>query len=68
MKEIIENKLEQLNKDYDRILEIYDKEGLEYQEKELYDIHTKIRVLNEVLREYNEIINADLLEKVGEIE
>lgn len=55
MKEIVENKLKELNKDYDRILEIYDKECLEYQEKELYDIHTKIRVLNEVLREYNEI-------------
>jgi vacuolar-type H+-ATPase subunit H len=68
MKEIIENKLEQLNKEYDEWLERYDKEGLEYQEDIIHQINCKIRVLNEVLREYNEIINADLLEKVGEID
>ena len=51
MKEIVIRKLQELEKDYDMWLERYDKEGLDYQEKELYDIHTKIRVLKEVLRE-----------------
>ena len=51
MKEIVERKLKELNESYDMWLKRYDKEGLRYQEKELYDIKAKIRILEEILKE-----------------
>ena len=49
MKEIIKAKIKDLEQDYDYWLEIYDRDGLEYQEKKLNIIRGQISVLNEIL-------------------
>lgn len=49
MKEIIKDKIKDLEQDYDYWLEIYDRDGLEYQEKKLNIIRAQISVLNEIL-------------------
>ena len=49
MKEIIKGKIKDLEQDYDYWLEIYDRDGLEYQEKKLNIIRAQISVLNEIL-------------------
>lgn len=54
MKELILKKLEELDKDYDMWLNAYDRDGLEYQEDELLIVRTKISILNEIIREYEE--------------
>lgn len=49
MKEIIKDKIKDLEQDYDYWLEIYDRDGLEYQENKLNIIRAQISVLNEIL-------------------
>lgn len=49
MKEIIKDKIKDLEQDYDYWLEIYDRDELEYQEKKLNIIRAQISVLNEIL-------------------
>lgn len=49
MKDKIKSKIMDLEQDYDYWLEIYDRDGLEYQEKKLNIIRAQISVLNEIL-------------------
>lgn len=58
MKEIIKDKIKDLEQDYDYWLEIYDRDGLEYQEKKLNIIRAQISVLNEIL-ERGDYIDSD---------
>lgn len=58
MKEIIKGKIKDLEQDYDYWLEIYDRDGLEYQEKKLNIIRAQISVLNEIL-ERGDHIDSD---------
>ena len=51
MKEIIKGKIKDLEQDYDYWLKIYDRDGLEYQEKKLNMIKAQISILNEILKE-----------------
>ena len=57
MKEIIKDKIKDLEQDYDYWLEIYDRDGLEYQEKKLNIIRAQISVLNEILERGDNIDN-----------
>ena len=54
MKEIIKDKIKDLEQDYDYWLEIYDRDGLEYQENKLDIIRAQISVLNEILERGDE--------------
>ena len=58
MKEIIKDKIKDLEQDYDYWLEIYDRDGLEYQENKLNIIRAQISVLNEIL-ERGDNIDSD---------
>lgn len=58
MKEIIKGKIKDLEQDYDYWLEIYDRDGLEYQENKLNIIRAQISVLNEIL-ERGDYIDSD---------
>lgn len=58
MKEIIKDKIKDLEQDYDYWLEIYDRDGLEYQENKLNIIRAQISVLNEIL-ERGDYIDSD---------
>lgn len=55
MKEIIKSKLKELNERYDYLLEEYEKDGYSYQEDQINEVRSQIRILEKVLEESGEI-------------
>ena len=55
MKEIIKSKLKELNERLDYLLEEYEKDGYRYQENQIIEVRSQIRILEKVLEESGEI-------------
>lgn len=51
MKEIIKSKLRELNERLDYLLEEYEKDGYSYQEDQINEVRSQIRILEKVLEE-----------------
>ncbi len=51
MKEIIKSKLNELNERLDYLLKEYEKDGYSYQEDQINEVRSQIRILEKVLEE-----------------
>lgn len=51
MKEIIKRNLKELNERYNYLLEEYEKDGYSYQEDQINEVRSQIRILEKVLEE-----------------